>query len=198
MRPVVLLDCDGVLSDFTGAYLKVIEDLTGSGYSREVVDRWHIKDCAFFRDLRCRYPDIERDINEEIHRPGFAGGMDVLPGAGEAVARLREMAEVYVVSSPWWSSPLWMYERTRWLGTRFGLEAGRVIQTSAKHRVHGDVLVDDHPGNVQRWQEEWAWTGGTGILFDSHSNVNEDYEVRGGWDEVIQYVEARVCRSSAK
>jgi len=198
VRPIILLDCDGPLADFIGAYLRVVKELTGTTVSPEAVDRWHIHECAFIKNLTAdarRWPDpwmtLRDRIENTIASEGFCSSIPVQPDAVHAVKRLSEIGDVYVVTSPWDSSPTWMHERDQWLKKHFGLPRDRIIQTAGKYRVHGDILVDDKPGHVRAWQE--AWPGSLGILFDMPNNRNESASglARGGWMFVLEAARER-------
>lgn len=191
-RPIVLLDSDGVLSAFTAGYLDVIWALTGERHEVEEVDRWDLHECPFFVELDKRSHfgkppgTLRARVEERISGPpGFCAGLRPLPGAREGVAALQAVADVYVVTSPWWSSPHWLAERTAWLHAHMGIPAARVIHASAKHLVTGDVLVDDKPGNVRTWRH------GVGLLWDAHHNrgaETADLTRVSTWDAVLEAV----------
>lgn len=187
-RPVVLLDCDGPLADFTQAYLDALRIETGASHSAAEVDRWAIAECDFFRRLSERHSNLKRRVDAHVIKPGFCAGLAVQPGAKAAVELLTELADVYVVTSPWDSSPTWMHERLHWVHKHFGLPRSRVIQGAAKFLIRGDVFVDDKPSHVREWQE--AWPHSTGVLFDMHHNRSDRALglMRAGWPFVIAQV----------
>jgi 5'(3')-deoxyribonucleotidase len=180
------------MADFTGAYLRELGALTNTRHDVESVDRWDLHLCPFFTHLATKHdPDdhdaLRRVVESIIIEPGFCDGIDVQPGAQEAVAALSELGDVYVVTSPWDSSPTWMHERARWVARHFPtIGQRRVIQTAQKHLVRGDVFVDDKPEHVVAWSS--AWPAATAILFDMHHNRGEAFTEtwRGGWDHAIQ------------
>jgi 5'(3')-deoxyribonucleotidase len=65
---------------------------------------------------------------------------------------LNQLGAVYVVTSPWWPSPTWMYERTNWLRRHFGVTPEWVVHTSAKKLVHGRVFIDDNYAHLVDWR----------------------------------------------
>ena len=191
MRPVILLDCDGPMADFTQAYLEALRLETGASHAVGDVDRWDIHESPFFVELaRVHGADLRRRVETRIMQPGFCDGIAVVPGAQEMVGKLSELGDVYVVTSPWDSSPTWMHERLHWVAKHFPtIGKRRVIQTAQKHLVRGDVFVDDKPSHIEDWSK--AWPAGTPILFDMHHNRAEPvaFGVRGGWNDVLAAVE---------
>lgn len=193
---IVLLDCDGPLADFTSAYLNALHLVTGLKHAAEEVDRWAIHECEFFARAAtlCGFENaraLKKVVDREVVRPGFCHSIPVQPGAKEAVKRLHAtVAAVYVVTSPWDSSPTWEYERKIWLYEHFGIPRTRAIQTGDKTPVFGDLFLDDKPSHVQAWGR--AWPDSHAVLFDMHHNRSEQTEapmLRGDWSLVHDLVE---------
>lgn len=191
MRPIVLLDSDGPLSDFTSSYLEALEAETGMRHLAEEVDQWAIHECDFFKQAARRINVSHRDLKARVDRhvsvQGFCASLKVQPGAIEAVNALKAIADVYVVTSPWDSSPTWMYERLHWIALNFELPRSRVIQTGTKHVIKGDVFLDDKPSHVTEWG--LAWPKGASLLFDMSHNRSAPADLkRADWAEVIATV----------
>ncbi len=198
MRPIVLLDSDGPLSNFTKAYLAILARETGAQHTPEEVDQWKIADCDFFkqaaRKINIEPKHLEARVNEAVSERNFCADIEVQPGAQEAVGKLAEIADVYVVTSPWDSSPTWMFERLHWLARNFKLPRSRVIQTGTKDLVFGDVFVDDKLSHVISWQKRWIKS--EGVLFGMHHNRDEAARAgvsSSGWPEVIATVQKRAA-----
>ena len=170
----ILLDCDGVLADFLTPAMRHLNFFSGHHYEPEDLHDW---------DVFSVYP---RTCEERFYAacgvPGFCGGLDVIEGSRDFVEGLCYLGEVYVVTSPMPNHPTWAFEREQWLRDHFGLPANRVIHTSAKHVCLGDVLIDDRPENVRRWQE--AHPTGVGLLWDAPYNRRDTrlQRVRGAED----------------
>lgn len=193
-KPVVLLDADGPLFDFTRGYLDALNEVIPGRYKITMVDRWAIDQCAFFARAAKRagltVSQLKARVTELVVRPGFTESLRVQPGAKNAVAHLLEIAEVYVVTAPWDSSPTWMHERMHAVHRHFRIPRAHVIQTAAKHVVHGDVFVDDKPSNVREWGGRWL--DSAAILFDMHHNWGSDHDLRRGtWEDVIAETDRR-------
>ncbi len=190
---IILLDCDGPLADFTGAYLDVVHALTGQRITRDDIDRWdiHLTD-AFVRADEVYGGRLQAAVAGRVAEPGFCLSIRPHPDARDAVNRLARLAEVWCVTSPWRSSPTWMAERTEWIATHFP-EIGehRVIHASHKHLIDGGMFVDDKASHVQTWAERRP--RGIGVLFDMHHNradsVSAPNASRSGWDGILRHVE---------
>jgi 5'(3')-deoxyribonucleotidase len=182
----VLLDSDGVLSNFVGAWLSLINAQRGTSFVLEDVTGWDVCASLGITDA------TERAATKRLIAdcPNFAQKHDVLPGAIDGVRRLREIAEVYIVTSPWNSHPTWTSDREAWLKKHFGFPHSHVVHTSAKHLVCGDVLVDDKTDTCEAWRE--AWPHGIAVQWETPHNRLDVW--RGdstcNWDYLINLVEA--------
>src|SRR5260221_9065117 len=144
-RPRILLDCDGVIADFINPTLDLIYEKTGVRYLESAITEWNV-----FKALGIT--QLEHILDDAIAAGGFCSSFPLLPGAKEAVDHLREIGDVYVVTSPY-DSPWWVTERASWLKRHFGFLKSHTVYTSAKHVVSGDALIDDGEKNLIPWLE---------------------------------------------
>lgn len=180
----VLLDCDGVLSDFLPFALQTMQELSGKLYTAEQIVDWDL--------FQTFDPAWKHDFFYECGRPGVATSLRVCEGALEGVARLREWADVMVVTAPMRNAPFWLAEREVWLHKHFGFTRDQIVHTEAKHICSGDVFVDDKPSNVRLWAQENP--GGIGLLWDATYNRLDRGLTRAlSWDDVV-----RVTRTLAE
>jgi len=185
VKKLVLLDCDGVLSDFVGAAIDVAHHHSAKRWKVEDLTQW-----SFWKDMvDPDVPDLVKRILADISTPGFCAGIQPLPGAKEAVERLREIADIRVVTSPW-NSPTWAHERFEWLTQHFDFPRSQVIQCEDKSEVDGDFLVDDDPKKLSTWASRRMVRGSLPVdplLWHTHFNRNIGFTGRRvwSWDEVI-------------
>lgn len=179
----VLLDCDGILSDFVGGYLALLEQHTGLKPVREAIDQFDIG--AALGLTAEQSARMKRAIGDE-HR--LARCLDVYPGAREGVARLRSVADVYIVTSPWNSNPTWTHDREHWLKQHFDIPHSRVVHTSAKHLCVGDVFIDDKVSAVVAWQAHHPLS--VGVVWDTPHNRRDHWSGArtSSWDALIGLV----------
>lgn len=174
----VLLDCDGVLSNFTVPVIQHINKMLGTSFQEDEVVDWDI----------CATLGVDNSLLYNlVAQEGFCVNLPIRAGSVDFVEWLRSKhGEPYVVTSPWWSSRHWMHERQEWLHEHFGIKAKNVIQTNAKMLIDGNVLVEDKLSTV------CAWSAGSpkrlGILIDHPWNRQHDVTYRvvrtHNWDEV--------------
>lgn len=148
MRPRILLDVDGVLADFVTAFLAVVRFQLGRDHVPEDVTQFNLASSLGLSKLEFD------QCAEIVSASGFCRTLSVYPGATDGVAALHRIADVYIVTSPWNSNRTWTYDREQWLAEHFGIPHSRVVHTSAKHLVRGDVLVDDKTETLHTWQAE--------------------------------------------
>lgn len=195
IRPVVLLDMDGVLADFDGYVASV----------------WPHADKPLIRHEDRREFYIAKDhpqypkalFRRIVEAPGFFRELPPIAGALEAVEALMERAEVYVCTAPMASHPSCADEKRAWIaehmpgGHRYW--AHRTIITNDKTLVYGDALVDDRPEvKGHRRQPDWVH-----ILYRQPYNVDacDDPDGSGvwvSWTEDDPYLSADIILHAAQ
>lgn len=167
-KPRVLLDVDGVLADFLTPSFAILNRLSGLSHVAADLKEW---------DLFSLFPrTVEDAFYDECNKPGFCSSLPVLPGAVEFVAGLREVADVYIVTSPMNHNQTWTWERQQWLKQHFDVPHRHIVHTSAKYLCVGDVLIDDRPLNIEEWEREHA--KGVGALWDAPYNKSSNTGMR--------------------
>lgn len=159
----ILLDCDGVLADFVGGFLKTLRDIDGVPRAHEDVTQYTIEEAL---DLT---PETTASVHAQISQRGWCLGLQPIIGAREGVKALREAGhDLVVVTAPWPKHETWHWERLRWL-EELGFEEESVVFTWRKELVGGDLLLEDNPKILNRWMQSHA-NQRTGILFDQPYN----------------------------
>ena len=122
-KPIIYIDMDGVLVDFESALTKVSPEM------------------------------LEKFAGEYDNIPGIFALMDPVPGALEAVDRLKEKYDLYILSSSPWENPTALGDKLAWVKKYFGGDGQeniffrKVIFSSVKHLNRGDILIDDRTAN---------------------------------------------------
>lgn len=167
MKPVLLLDADGVICDFIGAALLALRAESGVLVPRESITTWEIFD-SVPEDLQKHKANVYGLLKARL------GCFSMRPydGAKDGVRRLKELAEVVVVTSPFPDSDTWMSEREKWLHSHFGIISHNVIHARAKHHVKGDIFVDDKTSHVVTWAD--AHPQGTALLWNMKYNEQDE------------------------
>lgn len=190
----ILCDVDGVLANHTAQWLKCFEAITGRRYVEADVTTWNFRDCIPMT------ADEERETDALL---ALSLNFAEYQGAEEAVNRLLEEHDVVFVTSPSYHIPGWTEARQSWLAARFGPGA-RVVHTSHKEVVSGDLLIDDKPENLIRWLREHP--RGCGILWARPYNQRADWASGGriirtdDWEDVrtiVSYISKQPRIASA-
>lgn len=119
--------------------------------------------------------------------PGIFALMDPVPGAIEAVHKLAEKYEVYILSTAPWKNPTALNDKLAWVKKHFGGEKDdvfykRVIFSHHKNLCHGDYLIDDRPhkNGANKFSGE--------VLHFDPKNPEARFHT---WDEVVEYLMAK-------
>ena len=159
----ILLDVDGVLADFAGAFLKILNRQTGRKHRESDVTSFAFGECV------CPEPLEEAAVWDEVAAtPALVGNLDEYPGAMAALESLRAKHEVLAVTTPNYGCPRWMWERRNWLVQR-GFSDHEIVFCHDKSLIKGDILIDDHPAHVAKYGDggrlvKRPWNKGTKTL----------------------------------
>lgn len=179
MTDVILLDIDGVLVDFTSAYLDVLAAQTGRRHSAD--------DVTCFDYAKCVATPME-DARVWAHiadTPGFVYGLPTYDGWREFLGELRGLGRVVACTSP--ASAQWVAERYQWLLDTAGFEKRDIVIARSKELVRGDFLIDDATHNIDEW--EAAHEDGYGILFERPWSRGSFMNPRGAtYTEILSWV----------
>lgn len=141
---IILLDVDGVIADFLTPFIALGNKISGLSLQESDIKDWEVADI---------FPEqYRKQIVQEAKAQGFCSNILPYPRAIEAVKSLKILGDIYVVTSPW-HSQTWVYERSEWLNKYFDFDRRKIIYTSSKYLVRGDILIDDKVDTVEKWIE---------------------------------------------
>lgn len=101
--------------------------------------------------------------NDEI--PGIFELMEPMPGALDAVDRLKDKFDLYILSTAPWKNPGAWTHKVEWVQKYFGKDEDspfhkRLILTHHKDFNKGDFLIDDRKDNgAEKFDGEWIKFG---------------------------------------
>ena len=118
---------------------------------------------------------LQAYAGKEDEIPGLFGSMLPIPGAIEAVHRLNEYYDCYILSTAPWKNPSAWSDKVLWV-TKYldDVFHKRIVITHCKHLCKGDIIIDDRGKNgTSEFEGEW-------IQFGSAQYPD--------WDSVLQYL----------
>ena len=181
MREVVLLlDVDGPLGDFHAHARDIANQMFKLDLNIEDFTTWDVTDILPTKEMKDK-------MNAAIAEPGFASMIKPFPESISAVHELKKLCEVVFVTTPHPHSPTWMRERQEWLRAHYDVRHDEIVHAFRKQHVIGDVLVDDRPKTVARWEEKHpkAWA----LLWDMpYNRTDRGFRRVDSWAKVIELV----------
>lgn len=144
IKPVVAIDCDGVLADWMGYVIPIANELFLLNISLSDLTGWDLYDII-------DDPKAKTILYDYLNQTNMILDMNPYKEALRGLSALKEFVDIYIVTSPMMNYPNWILHRNKWLKTHFGIDKNHVIHTSAKHLIQADVFIDDKPENVINW-----------------------------------------------
>jgi hypothetical protein len=144
--------------------LVLVEEVTGGRYT--LVDVVEFDVC---RSLGLTSAEVRAVEKALVRREGFAASLSPYQGARQGVRRLRELGDVFCVTTPLDSNLWWRSERRGWLALHFGIDVVLFAEDKSAHCA--DVFVDDNAGHVGAWAA--AWPGRAAVHWRTSHNSRE-------------------------
>ena len=154
----VLLDMDGVVVDWDAGFRAA-----WAARGRAAPERAR----SYYMEECFEEPGLREEAVQLFHSEGFFRDLAPREGALAAVREIAEAYEVFICTSPVLTSSFCAAEKYAWVERHLGAEwKRRVVLTSDKTLVRGDVLIDDKP-QITGAEAEPAWVH---LLFDAPYN----------------------------
>lgn len=140
----ILLDCDGVFSNFCQGCLNVANKKLGTNITIDSIKQ-DTRQYSWWNDA---------NIEDAIMSPGFCESIPVIEGSKEFFKSLRELDHpIMFITSPYNKNKYWHWERQQWLEKHFEIKRTELTFATEKRYMNGLILLDDHVGNILHWQE---------------------------------------------
>ncbi|TKC06154.1 5' nucleotidase, NT5C type [Pedobacter frigoris] len=174
MKKTIAIDMDGVLADIETHFIDWYERDYGVKVNRE--DMLGVLEPDGFPDKTA--------VKRFVYTPGFFRTIPVMPGAVEAVKKLMETYEVYVVSAAM-EFPQCLSEKQEWLQEHFPFISWRnIVFCGDKSIIGTDYMIDDHCKNLD-------FCRGKAIMFTAAHNVYQNHHQRvDNWNDVLAFLTA--------
>lgn len=169
----IAIDMDNVIVDIESHYIKWYAEKFGVVIPKEQL---------MGKPETTGFPDKEAVFNF-LYTPGFFRTAPVMPGAKEAVQRLMQSYNVYIVSAAM-EFPQSLSEKYEWLQEHFPFISWRqIVLCGDKCIIATDYMIDDHVRNLESCR-------GKGLLYTACHNININHYTRlNNWDEVSTWFE---------
>ena len=173
----ILLDMDGVLAHFELGFLQTWRRLYPDRPFVPLAQR-----NSFY--LTHQYPTTyRRDVMAILEAPGFFANLPPIEGALAAVAALEQHdVELFICTSPLYAYEYCVTEKYGWIERHLGGRwVERLILTSDKTMVRGDILLDDKPQVMGVARPEWEH-----VIYDWPQNRSELGKRRLTWANWVE------------
>ncbi len=167
-RLQIALDADGLLRNFTVGALLVIEEVTGKKFTLADVTAFNFTKAVGLSEV-----EAAKVMKAISNRKGFVTSLPPYPEARQGVRRLRELGDVFCVTTPWdgpsGKNPWWCDESESWLALHFGIDV--VHHANDKSGYEADMFVDDKSSHVRDWLGRWP--NRTAVFWRTPHNTSE-------------------------
>lgn len=163
----ILVDVDGVVCDLVGEVLKRLNNRLGSSFTPEHINKWDFfdKDSGVFKESELQH------IREIFAEEGLTNESPLIKGCKETLEKIAADHEIVWLTAPWEDSKTWCYDRTKWIKRELGHISKKIIFTWNKEEIVGDLLIDDNPDFIKRWEDNLYNCNGRGLLFKQPWNI---------------------------
>ena len=163
----IAIDMDGVMADVEAHFL--------SWFNKEYLTS------LTHEDLKGKSESKAFPVKGIANTPGFFESVPVMEGAVEAVKKLQQTYDVYVVSAAM-EFPNSLIEKRNWLKKHFPfIDWRNIILCGSKHIINTDYMIDDHPKNLDPFKGET-------LLFEAFHNIKiKNHSRAKNWNDVLNY-----------
>jgi len=187
-KPVVLVDCDDVVCQCLKGMAELSFKKTGVEVPLESLTKWDFFDTVSHPD----HPDLRKWVEEKMQEPGWCYKLETFPEAVDGIRRLKEICELFFVTAPF-KGEHWPHERRTWLQEHFNMEHWRILQTSTKFLVRGELFIDDKIEHCIDWEKYGKEIGAPGIaaIWDRPHNRDpkgDPFYRFTNWDSVVELI----------
>ncbi|RZJ68653.1 MAG: 5'(3')-deoxyribonucleotidase [Flavobacterium sp.] len=176
-KKTIAIDMDGVIADVEAHSLSLYERHSGISLSKQSIIGKNGDDV---------FPDgLWRHF---AFQAGFFRDLPVIEGAVEALRKLSEDFEIYIVSAAT-EFPLSLPEKQAWLGEHFPFITWyNIVFCGDKSIINTDYMIDDMCKNLD-------FCPGKPLLFTAFHNHNVDHHERfDNWDSILEFFERELVK----
>ncbi len=185
LKPVLAIDCDGVLADWMMYVIPIVNNLFNKNITKKDLISWDLYDLLKEKSAKTKLYDYLNTTDMILHLEPFSEAL-------EGIKKLKEIAEIYIVTSPMMNYPNWIIHRNEWLKKHFKIDKNNIVNTAAKYLIQADIFIDDKPENVVNWANYKNNSDfGYPVLWE-HDYINVKLDERvihtNNWGDIIELV----------
>lgn len=183
------VDLDSIVVDFFGGLWEDYEKVTGERVTTDQILSWDMS----------KHVGDPQALVKCFYEPGFFRKLKPIPGAIEALKVLHDNGhEITILSSP--CTAHCATEKLEWCAQHLPfIPFGNLGIFHKKHKVTGDVLIDDGLHNVQAYRKAHPDALICGIAYPYNEDPQNHYDLRaegfkdpvGAWTEIVWRIEMR-------
>lgn len=194
----IICDMDGILVDLFAPWLGWYNERYQDDLSIEKLIQWDIsqyvkEECGRDGIMAFFHPEKDHTVKPMLYRD-----IPALDGAVDGLRALHEAGHDIIICSAVSGSTasekfLWCKKHLPFIPTK------KIFLGYEKHRLTGDLLIDDGPHNVLAHRERWAkQVSIMSIAYPYNAEIYDHYDVyahcykntRGAWEEIVKGVDA--------
>ena len=159
----ILLDMDGVIADFLGGALKVLN----KDFNKNITIEQYATDFGKWETYDYYGITIDQFWESIDKTPDFWYRLQPMPWGRELYQFLQDMGDVTIVTTPN-LHPDCASQKLKWLNGYLGIKSNAVFLGARKYLMAGNgILIDDYYKNTESFKE----AGGDAILIPSNWNT---------------------------
>jgi len=147
LKPLVGIDCDGVLSDFSGAFVEESRKLLKKPKKGFIQHAWNFTDCGW---TKLEEKQVMAHLRSHYN---FWRTLERLPGTGDLKRRLDDLNLFFITARMSTDGAPVAYQTADWLHDSYGIRDPYVIVAEKKGPVVADLeldyFIDDKPEHVK-------------------------------------------------
>lgn len=157
----ILVDQDGVLADWQEQYNRLL------ALQHPNIPVIPTEEISVFKAQSLYAPEHQSAISSMMNTPGFYRDLAPIEGAVNALNEMLDMGfNVFLCTAPFISHETCASEKMQWVKEHLGNKwLNRIVITSDKTLVRGDLLIDDKPDITGSMTPIWKH-----IVFDAPYN----------------------------
>lgn len=189
-KKTILVDLDSTVADLLTPWLAAYNETCGDNLTVEELTTFDTHE----------YARHGHRVYEPFQKPGFFAELPPIPGAFEALDKLRVKADIVIVTSAP-SHPHVMGDKAMWVRKHLPwLCVHKFVVAGAKYLIHGDALIDDAPHFAEQYKNRHPQALVTGICFPYNEKHERNFHflardwknTERAWRDILAFLDEKL------